>query len=725
MFTNLSIKMKLVLSFLSILLLVIILSSYGIFGITKAGDGFINYQKMAKNSSLATGIQTNLLKTKMSVEEYLSTTNQEEIDEFTKAFEKTSSFIQRSKKSIHHPSLLKTTKTMEKDIVMYKTNFLQVVDFKNRINQIVDNNLEVNAKSIEKLLTALKNLEIKDGQGQSALNLAETIRTLLLVRVNVAKYLDSNSPDAAAKVNNEYSVLLKQFVLVEDEIYDDDKILKLEEIKKLILTYQSGIAEIVTSVQESEVLIEQLDDLGDNIEKLAQNIQKSNDKEQNLIGEEIIDLNKSIMNTSLVISCIIIILVILFSIIIPRSIANLLSIFQDGLMGFFAFLNKESSHASTIEIESNDEIKVMALEVNKNITKTVELMRADDLLISNVKTIVNNVKTGDISKRVDASSENETLEELKVIFNEMLDSISSNVSSDLNKITSILNEFASLNFTSTLDDKGRVSEELNALTKIISSMLLSSLNNGAKLQNFSISLEKNVSNLSESSNQTAANLEETAAALEEITSTIINTTDNISQMASYSDTLTKDIKAGQELAGTTVEAMNEINAQTQAIADAISIIDQIAFQTNILSLNAAVEAATAGEAGKGFAVVAQEVRNLASRSADAARDIKELVENATVKTNAGKQSADKMIAGYEELNSSIHKTTQIINDIAVASKEQQGGIQQINNAISDLDRVTQQNAQIASEAKNIANETKLIADEIVKDANEKEFIGKN
>ena len=725
MFTNLSIKMKLVLSFLSILLLVIILSSYGIFGITKAGDGFINYQKMAKNSSLATGIQTNLLKTKMSVEEYLSTTNQEEIDEFTKAFEKTSSFIQRSKKSIHHPSLLKTTKTMEKDIVMYKTNFLQVVDFKNRINQIVDNNLEVNAKSIEKLLTALKNLEIKDGQGQSALNLAETIRTLLLVRVNVAKYLDSNSPDAAAKVNNEYSVLLKQFVLVEDEIYDDDKILKLEEIKKLILTYQSGIAEIVTSVQESEVLIEQLDDLGDNIEKLAQNIQKSNDKEQNLIGEEIIDLNKSIMNTSLVISCIIIILVILFSIIIPRSIANLLSIFQDGLMGFFAFLNKESSHASTIEIESNDEIKVMALEVNKNITKTVELMRADDLLISNVKTIVNDVKTGDISKRVDASSENETLEELKVIFNEMLDSISSNVSSDLNKITSILNEFASLNFTSTLDDKGRVSEELNALTKIISSMLLSSLNNGAKLQNFSISLEKNVSNLSESSNQTAANLEETAAALEEITSTIINTTDNISQMASYSDTLTKDIKAGQELAGTTVEAMNEINAQTQAIADAISIIDQIAFQTNILSLNAAVEAATAGEAGKGFAVVAQEVRNLASRSADAARDIKELVENATVKTNAGKQSADKMIAGYEELNSSIHKTTQIINDIAVASKEQQGGIQQINNAISDLDRVTQQNAQIASEAKNIANETKLIADEIVKDANEKEFIGKN
>jgi len=724
MFKNLSIKLKLVLSFLSILVLVIILSGYGIFGINKTGDGFMSYRTMAKNSLLVSGIQSNLLNIQMSAQEYVNTSDPDELMEFTLSLNKTSSFIQNSKKSIHHPSLLKIIKTMEKDILMYKTNFFQVVDSMNKINDIVDRNLEVNAIKTEKLLTILKNVEIKDGQGQSALNIAETIRTLLLVRVNVAQYLDSNSLDAAAKVNAEYKVLEEQFVIVEDEIYDDDKILKLDEIKNLLLTYQSGITEIISIVKENSILTQKLDTLGDNIAKSAQTVKASNAKEQNIIGSEIIDLNESIMKTSLIISLIIIVLVILFSIFIPRNISNLLFIFQEGLLGFFKFLNKENANASLINIESNDEIKVLALEVNKNIEKTVELIKADEVLISNVKEIVNDVKVGNISNRVEASTQNEALEELKVIFNEMLDSISQNVSSDLNKITVILDEFASLNFTSSIDDEGRVAKELNALTQIISKMLLSSMQNGVKLQNYSTSLEKNVSNLSEASNQTAANLEETAAALEEITSTIISTTDNISQMASYSDELTKDIKSGQKLAVTTVNAMNEINSQTQAIAEAITIIDQIAFQTNILSLNAAVEAATAGEAGKGFAVVAAEVRNLASRSADAARDIKELVENATLKTNAGKQSADKMIAGYEELNTSIHKTTQIINDIAGASKEQQHGIQQINNAISELDSVTQKNAQIASEAKSIANDTKIIADEIVEEANEKNFVGK-
>ena len=160
----------------------------------------MNYRTMAKNSLLATGIQSNLLNIQISVQEYINTTEADELMEFTLSYNKTSSFIQKSKKNIHHPSLLKIIKVMEKDILMYKTNFFQVVDFMNRMNEIIDNNLEVNAIKIEKLFTILKNMEIKDGQGQSALNVAEAIRTLLLVRVNVAKYLDSNSLDAAAKV---------------------------------------------------------------------------------------------------------------------------------------------------------------------------------------------------------------------------------------------------------------------------------------------------------------------------------------------------------------------------------------------------------------------------------------------------------------------------------------------------------------------------------------------
>ena len=182
---------------------------------------------------------------------------------------------------------------------------------------------------------------------------------------------------------------------------------------------------------------------------------------------------------------------------------------------------------------------------------------------------------------------------------------------------------------------------------------------------------------------------------------------------------------GEALAKDTTQSMDEINVQVNAINDAISVIDQIAFQTNILSLNAAVEAATAGEAGKGFAVVAQEVRNLASRSAEAAKEIKDLVENATQKANNGKIISSKMIDGYAALNQNISKTTELITDLESSSKEQQIGVEQINDAITQVDQQTQNNASISSNTLKVAVETDTIAKLVVSSTNEKNFLGKD
>ena len=172
------------------------------------------------------------------------------------------------------------------------------------------------------------------------------------------------------------------------------------------------------------------------------------------------------------------------------------------------------------------------------------------------------------------------------------------------------------------------------------------------------------------------------------------------------------------------EVVESLVSKSKDIAQVINIIQEIAFQTNILSLNAAVEAATAGEAGKGFAVVAGEVRNLASRSAEAANEIKRIVQLATSKTKEGSEVANSMIEGYTSLNENISITLDLIQNVTTASKEQSIGMVQINDAVNNLDQITQKNAQSASETNEIAKQTLKISNEIIEQVNSKEFDGK-
>ena len=430
-----------------------------------------------------------------------------------------------------------------------------------------------------------------------------------------------------------------------------------------------------------------------------------------------------LMITILIISLILGSLVAYF---ISKQLSNSANIIQNGLQEFFSFLNKEKKSTNLISLDTKDEFGKMANVINKNIQHTQNLINQDNELIEDVKRVVNEVKKGKLNQKIAKSTQNQSLEELKNSFNEMLENTAKNVCEDINKITRVLDSFAKLDFRTRVEnDNGVVSIGLNNLAQIINDMLVENKSNGLTLDESSNILLVNVDKLNISSNEAAAALEETAAVLEEITANIRNNTQNIQKMATYSNSVTKSSTNGEMLANQTTVAMDEINTQVNAINEAISVIDQIAFQTNILSLNAAVEAATAGEAGKGFAVVAQEVRNLASRSAEAAREIKTIVENATKKANDGKEIANNMIEGYKELNQNITNTINLIQDIETSSKEQLAGIEQINDAVNSLDKQTQQNAQIASQTHDVAVITDEIAKLVVSNANAKEFVGKN
>jgi methyl-accepting chemotaxis protein-1 (serine sensor receptor) len=204
--------------------------------------------------------------------------------------------------------------------------------------------------------------------------------------------------------------------------------------------------------------------------------------------------------------------------------------------------------------------------------------------------------------------------------------------------------------------------------------------------------------LSSRTESQASSLEETASSMEELTSTVKQNAENARQanqlVVSASDVAVK----GGKVVGQVVDTMASIKDSSRKIADIISVIDGIAFQTNILALNAAVEAARAGEQGRGFAVVAAEVRNLAQRSAGAAKEIKSLIEDSVDKVDVGGKLVDEAGKTMDEIVNSVKRVTDIMSEIAAASQEQSSGIEQVNQAVGQMDEATQQNAALVEQA---------------------------
>ncbi len=203
--------------------------------------------------------------------------------------------------------------------------------------------------------------------------------------------------------------------------------------------------------------------------------------------------------------------------------------------------------------------------------------------------------------------------------------------------------------------------------------------------------------LSQRTEEQASALEQTASSMEELTSTVKQSADNAGQANQLASAARNQAEQGGQVVDQAIEAMSAINQSSRKIADIIGVIDEIAFQTNLLALNAAVEAARAGEQGRGFAVVAGEVRKLAQRSADAAKEIKALINDSVNKVESGGKLVEQSGQTLKEIVVSVKKVSDIVAEIAAASREQAGGIEQVNRAILSMDQVTQQNAALVEE----------------------------
>jgi len=333
------------------------------------------------------------------------------------------------------------------------------------------------------------------------------------------------------------------------------------------------------------------------------------------------------------------------------------------------------------------------------ITPIILEARAFDSAVRESQDVIQAALSGAGDRRITTDGKTGNLELLVRSINQLIGSVSTTVAETMRVVQRAVE--GDLTPRVKIDDKSghfkalaiSVNSMIQSMTEVVTSLTSTS----QEVQLGAEEISRGTLELSRRTEEQASSLEETASSMEQMTSTVKNNAENAAHARQMAEAAREQAERGGRVVGSAVVAMSAINAASKKIADIIGVIDEIAFQTNLLALNAAVEAARAGEQGRGFAVVASEVRNLASRSAGAAKEIKALIHDSVGKVNEGTRLVDESGKVLDEIVTRAKKVTEVMAQIASSSREQASGIEQVNKAVTLMDTMTQQNAALVQE----------------------------
>jgi methyl-accepting chemotaxis protein len=338
--------------------------------------------------------------------------------------------------------------------------------------------------------------------------------------------------------------------------------------------------------------------------------------------------------------------------------------------------------------------------IGRDITLRVTQARALDSAVRESREVIQAVLAGAGDRRIATQGKTGNLQLLAQSINELIDSVSTTVAETMQVVRrAVEGDLTSrMNVDNKLGDFKALATSVNSMIQAMMEVVTSLTKTSRAVQVGTEEISRGNLDLSKRTEEQASNLVETTSSMEQMTSMVKNNAENAVQANQIAVAAREQAERGGKVVGAAVTAMSEINTASNKIAEIIGVIDEIAFQTNLLALNAAVEAARAGEQGKGFAVVASEVRNLASRSAEAAKEIKALIQDSVAKVNEGTKLVGESGTVLGEIVSRVKKVTDVMAEIASSSREQASGIEQVNRAVTAMDAMTQQNAALVEEA---------------------------
>jgi methyl-accepting chemotaxis protein len=338
--------------------------------------------------------------------------------------------------------------------------------------------------------------------------------------------------------------------------------------------------------------------------------------------------------------------------------------------------------------------------IGRDITLRVSEARALDEAVRESREVIQAVLGGASDRRIAMHGKTGNLHLLAQSINEMIDSVSRTVAETMQVMRRAVDgdRTSRLNVNDKVGDFKTLATSVNSMIQAMMEVVASLQTTSRTVQVGAEEISRGNLALSDRTDEQASSLQETASAMEQMTSMVKNNASNAAQANQMAVAAREKAEGGGKVVGAAVAAMGEINIASNKIVEVIGVIDEIAFQTNLLALNAAVEAARAGEQGQSFAVVAAEVRNHATRSAQAAKEIKALIQDSVRKVNEGTKLVDESGEALGEIVLRVKKVTDVMADIANSSREQASGIEQVNRAVTAMDAMTQQNAALVEEA---------------------------